>query len=464
MSVPINIFIIYAREDMDIKQRLLLHLNPFKNAFNAVIWHDGNIEAGQEWKPHIESRLEQTDLFLLLVSIDFMNSEFINQVEFKFAIDKHKAGKSIVVPIIINYCQWDIDILLKEYTFNLNELQVLPTEGRPIDDWKTPEQAYNNIAAGVRTVLTSIKNKREQERLERERLELESSRKIEEEQKKLSIQTAEKERLERIKEKNLQVKMEQERIDRENAALAKENDEYKADAINGEQENDNEEIDSDDNLSSSASRNKKIITWAGIAAVVFLLFFLLRNSISPNKEQSVGGIQEVTLQEIKQDEEPPGTQQSSTTATDATVKKETVKQQKKEPQVETPSGDTKIEAIKESITDQKTDDENKIYERVETGASFPGGLSAWQTYIEKNLATGGPFENGAPKGLYKVYVQFVVHKDGSVSDVKALTAHGYGMEEEAVRVIRRGPRWNPATQNGRTVNAYHKMPITFHYQ
>src|SRR5688572_26425502 len=154
MSIPINIFIIYAREDIEIKQRLLLHLNPLKNAFNAVIWHDGLIEAGQEWRPHVESRLEQTDLFILLVSVDFMNSEFINQVEFKHAIDRHKAKKSIVVPVIINYCQWDIDIPFKEYDFNLNELQVLPSEGKPIGDWKTPEQAYNNIAAGIRAVLS----------------------------------------------------------------------------------------------------------------------------------------------------------------------------------------------------------------------------------------------------------------------------------------------------------------------
>lgn len=162
MSNPINIFIIYAREDIEIKQRLLLHLNPFKNAFGAEIWHDGNIEAGQEWKFHIQSRLNQTDLFILLVSVDFMNSEFIHQVEFQHAIDRHKAKKSIVVPVIIDYCQWDIDIPLKEYTFNLTELQVLPNEGKPIGEWKTTGQAYDNIASGIRKVLSTIKNQREQ--------------------------------------------------------------------------------------------------------------------------------------------------------------------------------------------------------------------------------------------------------------------------------------------------------------
>ena len=178
---------------MDIKQRLLLHLNPFKNAFNAVIWHDGNIEAGQEWKPHIESRLDQTDIFILLVSVDFMNSEFINQVEFKYAIERHKEKKAIMIPVIINYCQWDIDLSFKEFTFNLKDLQVLPNEGKPIGDWKTPEQAYNNIAAGIRTALSSIKFKREQEQREKEEAESQIRRKIEEEKRQATIREKEKE-------------------------------------------------------------------------------------------------------------------------------------------------------------------------------------------------------------------------------------------------------------------------------
>ncbi|HET9429556.1 MAG TPA: energy transducer TonB, partial [Chitinophagaceae bacterium] len=60
-----------------------------------------------------------------------------------------------------------------------------------------------------------------------------------------------------------------------------------------------------------------------------------------------------------------------------------------------------------------------------------------------------------------VWVQFIVDKEGAISDVKALSNHGYGMEEEAVKVIRKGPAWIPAIQNGRAVKAYRKQPITF---
>jgi protein TonB len=58
-------------------------------------------------------------------------------------------------------------------------------------------------------------------------------------------------------------------------------------------------------------------------------------------------------------------------------------------------------------------------------------------------------------------VQFIVDKEGNISDVKALTNQGYGMEDEAVRVIKKGPNWTPAQQNGRYVKAYRKQPITF---
>ena len=107
------------------------------------------------------------------------------------------------------------------------------------------------------------------------------------------------------------------------------------------------------------------------------------------------------------------------------------------------------------------EDENKIFEKVEIEASFKGGEGAWKKYLERNLNANAPIDNGAPEGSYTVYIQFVVSKDGSISDVKPLTNHGYGMEQEAVRVIKKGPAWVPAVQNGRSVNAYRKQPITF---
>ena len=169
MGDPINMFIIYAREDKDIKNRIVSYLNPFRTPFNLVIWHDDNIDPGQLWHKKIKDNLEQTDLFLLLVSIDFMNSDFILKVECRYAIDMYKANKSVVIPVIIKPCPWDIDLDLGETAFNLSELQVLPYEGKPIADWNVPDNAYNNIAGGIKKFLKDIVERRQRVQLEIEK-------------------------------------------------------------------------------------------------------------------------------------------------------------------------------------------------------------------------------------------------------------------------------------------------------
>lgn len=95
---------------------------------------------------------------------------------------------------------------------------------------------------------------------------------------------------------------------------------------------------------------------------------------------------------------------------------------------------------------------------VEIDAKFKGN---WKVFLERNLDPEVPINNGAPTGKYSVLVQFVVDIEGNVSDIKTLTNHGYGMEEEAVRVLKKAAKWEPAIQNGHQVKAYRKQMITF---
>jgi len=113
----------------------------------------------------------------------------------------------------------------------------------------------------------------------------------------------------------------------------------------------------------------------------------------------------------------------------------------------------------DTTTPDKSD--NKIFERVEIEPSFPGGETKWKQYLAINADFKIPFKNGAPKGDYIVVVQFIVDKEGGLHDIKALTHHGYGMEEEAIRLVSKGPKWIPAVQNGHVVNAHEKQPVTF---
>lgn len=99
-----------------------------------------------------------------------------------------------------------------------------------------------------------------------------------------------------------------------------------------------------------------------------------------------------------------------------------------------------------------------IWPTVEVEAEFDGD---WRKFLKNNLRGDEASENNAPSGTYRVMIQFVVDIDGSLSNIIALTNNGYGMEEEAIRVIRQSKKWRPAFQNGIHVKAYRKQLITF---
>lgn len=114
----------------------------------------------------------------------------------------------------------------------------------------------------------------------------------------------------------------------------------------------------------------------------------------------------------------------------------------------------KLPALAQSAPD-------KVFTKVDTEASFPGGDEAWKEYLQKNLRGNVPVKKKAPPGVYKVVVKFIVDTEGNLTDIEAETDHGYGMEEEVIRIIKKGPRWSPAIINGKPVNAYRRQPVTF---
>ena len=121
-----------------------------------------------------------------------------------------------------------------------------------------------------------------------------------------------------------------------------------------------------------------------------------------------------------------------------------------------------VKVTEVTLTDTKPGlTDNKIFDKVEIEPSFLGGEAKWRQYLERNLDPSVPVKKKAPDGAYTVIVQFIVDIEGNITDVRALTAHGYGMEAEAIRVIKSGQKWIPAIQNGRQVKAYKRQPITF---
>jgi protein TonB len=235
---------------------------------------------------------------------------------------------------------------------------------------------------------------------------------------------------------------------------------------------------------------RALIITASIAALA-IGGSLLASNIKGKSDGKVK-MQEVTLTEVKQEEKkiiPPPPPPPKVEPPKVEMKQFTPPVIKKDEEVEKPPPpqeelkEAKIDVVnqegikdeniatpvvidegKQIVEEKKEEDENKIFDKVEIEAGFPGGDSKWRQYLERNCNGQVATDNGAPEGTYTTMVQFVVDKEGNISDVKALTSHGYGMEQEAVRTIQKGPKWTAAIQNGRPVKAYRRQPITFQVQ
>jgi len=110
------------------------------------------------------------------------------------------------------------------------------------------------------------------------------------------------------------------------------------------------------------------------------------------------------------------------------------------------------------VSTAKKEENNMPFTKVEIEAAYMGN---WKSFLERNLVGEVPVDNGAAPGKYTVIIQFVVDVDGSVSDIRPLTNLGFGMEQEAIRVIKKSGKWKPAFQNSQEVKAFRKQPITF---
>ena len=238
--------------------------------------------------------------------------------------------------------------------------------------------------------------------------------------------------------------------------------------------------------------NKRIIrAIAGTLIVIVLMFagYLISNlNGGPKKAAMV--VEDVQLEDVKEEKkepppppppkvEPPKVEMAKFTPPKIVPDKE-VKPEEKPPEQEKLE-DTKIGTVnQEGVKDDgiaappvsdagkgvveapKKDDEDydKTFTKVEIESEFPGGGAAWLRYLNKNLRYPDDAVNNEIQGT--VVVQFIVDKEGNVSDVQAISGpDNGGLREEAIRVIKKSGKWTPAVQNGRQVKSYKKQPIVF---
>ncbi|HEY4149384.1 MAG TPA: energy transducer TonB [Chitinophagaceae bacterium] len=238
--------------------------------------------------------------------------------------------------------------------------------------------------------------------------------------------------------------------------------------------------------------NKRLTTallvMAAILAIVFI-GVLVANFIDANSNSKPLVVQDVQLEEIKQEDkkneppppppppkqEPPKVEMAKFTPPKI-VKDEEVKEEEKPPEQEKLE-DTKIGTVnQEGIKDEGLvapvdngkgvveqpkkveEDWDKTFTKVEIESDYPGGQGAWLRYLQKNLQYPQDAIDNEIQGT--VTVQFIVDKEGVVSDVEAISGPNE-LRSEAVRVIKKSGKWEPAVQNGRKVKSYKKQPITF---
>lgn len=152
--MPVAVFCSYAHEDEVLRDELHKRLKILERGQLIRVWHDRRILPGGDWGREIDEQLRSADLILLLISPDFLASEYANDIEVTLAMQRHKKGQAVVVPVILRPSPWE--------STEFAQLQALPKDGLPVTKWPDRDDAYLDIARGIRRfVEESIEGKRD---------------------------------------------------------------------------------------------------------------------------------------------------------------------------------------------------------------------------------------------------------------------------------------------------------------
>lgn len=145
----ITLFYSYSHKDEEIRNELEKHLSILKRQGVISEWHDRKISGGAEWESEIDQQLQSASIILLLVSSDFLASDYCYGKELKIAMGRHESGQARVIPIIIRSVDWN--------QAPFGKLQALPKDAKPVKSWSDVDEAFTNIAQGIRRAIDEIK-------------------------------------------------------------------------------------------------------------------------------------------------------------------------------------------------------------------------------------------------------------------------------------------------------------------
>ena len=142
---PVTLFLSYAHKDEVLRCELEVHLSGLRREGLISTWHDRQIVPGTEWAQVIDTHLEAASIILLLVSADFLASDYCYDIEMQRALERHRHGEASVIPIILRPCDWQHSPFA--------HLQCLPRNSKPITDWDSQDQAFLSIVQGLRQMI-----------------------------------------------------------------------------------------------------------------------------------------------------------------------------------------------------------------------------------------------------------------------------------------------------------------------
>lgn len=145
--MSVSIFFCYAHEDEALLKQLKAHLIPLQRQGVIDLWHDRDISAGSEWEREISHYLNAAQMILLLVSPDFMASDYCYGIELQRALERHQRGEARVIPIILRPVHWQ---------GIPGTLQALPTDAKPVRSWPDVDEAFFDVTEGIRKVVVQL--------------------------------------------------------------------------------------------------------------------------------------------------------------------------------------------------------------------------------------------------------------------------------------------------------------------
>jgi len=143
-----KVFISYAHTDEFYRKELEKHLSVLKRNGYIDTWTDREIMPGEHWGTKISNELEEAKIILLLISADFLASNYCYDIEMNRALERHNSQEAIVIPIIIRFCDWT--------NTPFAAIQGLPVNAKPVKDWSDQDQAFLNIVESIKVLLNSL--------------------------------------------------------------------------------------------------------------------------------------------------------------------------------------------------------------------------------------------------------------------------------------------------------------------